>query len=204
MRRIKLGIIDDSIFCRNLTKLQLLNHKKVRFDIVLEAESIADFQARANSSLVPDVILLDVMMPGIDGVTGIPLVKDIFPKAHVIMLSDSNNAAIVRNSLLSGAHAFVNKGTRSEELVHIILDVITGSGYACPELTKSLFTGVQKPPQDRRKLSEKELHIVHRLLEGRSLQQIAKNFKITLEHLWEVIHRILIKLNITYPQQIPG
>ena len=204
MRRIKLGIIDDSIFCRNLTKLQLLNFNKVRFDFVLEAESIADFQTKAEKTAVPEVILLDVMMPGIDGVSGIPIIKQKFPNTHIIMLSDITNPAIIRNSILSGAYAFVNKGTKTCELVDIINDVLTGSCYACPELTKSLFFGIQKPPQDRRKLSERELHIVHLMLEGLSLQKIAMSYKISIERLWVLINRIIVKLNINYKHPFIG
>jgi len=198
MRNIKLGIIDDSIFCRNLTKLQLRNFDTLRFDFVLEAESIADMQLKAMVSDSPEVILLDVMMPGIDGVTGIPIIKSLFPEAHIIMLSDIDNPAIIRKSILAGAYAFVQKGTKTQELVHIILDVLTGSHYACPELTKSLFFGIQKPPKGRMKLSKKELSIVHRLLEGLSLDRIAKSYKITIDRLWELIHMIIVKLNIPY------
>lgn len=197
MRTIKLGIIDDSIFCRNLTKLQLMNVDSVRFDFVLEAESIADMETKVSQSEVPSVILLDIMMPGIDGISGIPIIKALYPNVHIIMLSDVTNQSIIRNSILAGAYAFVKKGTNTGDLVRIIKDVLAGKSYACPELVKSLFFGLQKPPQDRRKLSERELLIVHQLLNGLSYAKIASLIKTSIEKLQELIKKILIKLNIS-------
>lgn len=193
---IKLGIIDDSVFCRNLTKFQLLNMKSICFDFVLEAESVVDFQKKANSSVNPEVILLDIMMPDIDGISGIPIIKERYPDVHIIMLSDVDNPAIIRQSILAGAYAFVKKGTKASDLIKIIRDVLAGSSYASPELTKSLFMGIQQPPQSRRKLSRRELSIVHRLLEGFSLDRIATSFEITVDKLWELIRGIIKKLNI--------
>ena len=186
MRRIKLGIIDDSVFCRNLTKLQLLNFDNVKFDFVLEAESITDFQSKAKAIKMPDVILLDIMMPGIDGISGIPIIRQQFPEVHIIMLSDVDKPSIIRNCILAGAYSFVKKGTKTCELVDIILDVLTGSCYASPELTKSIFCGIQKSPQAVNKLSE----------------NIAKSTKLTVDGLWELINRILDKLNVPHQNSL--
>jgi len=198
MQCIKIGIIDDNKFCRDLTKLQLLAFSSVKFDIVLEANGIASAQAASSDYSVPQVILLDVMMPEIDGITGISILKKLYPEVHIIMLSDIEDPLLVRRSLLAGAHAFVKKGTNPIVMIHTVIDVLTGNSYAEPELTKSLFLGVQKSPRERQKLSAKELSIVHRLLEGLSLEMIARSFKITIDYLWEMIKGIIKKLNISY------
>ncbi len=121
MKSINVALIDDNAICRELLKMVLRAVPDYEFNILFEAESLVGIEENADFQDDLDVILLDIMMPEIDGVTGIPILQDLFPSSSIIMVSDVENPEVKKNCIERGATSYVIKNTVQSKLAAEII-----------------------------------------------------------------------------------
>ena len=139
----------------------------------------AVFEAIENK---PDVVVLDVMMPGKTGIEGMPALLQAVPDAKVLVLSMQDDPRYVREAFDAGASGYVLKDAADNEVVGAIRAVAAGERYVHPSLGAKLFTAEseQRRRAEQDPLSEREREVLHLLALGHTNQEIAKTLFISV------------------------
>ena len=170
---IRVVIVDDHAILRS--GLRRVLDAEPDIEVVGETESAerAVFEALANK---PDVVLMDVVMPGKSGIEGMPAVLQAAPEAKVLILSMQDDPRYVRTAFEVGAHGYVLKEAADTEVVGAVRAVASGERYVHPALGARL---VAAEAEERRRaeedpLSEREREVLRLLALGHTNQEIAK------------------------------
>ncbi|MFT7036124.1 MAG: DNA-binding NarL/FixJ family response regulator [Cyclobacteriaceae bacterium] len=119
-RKILIMIVDDhSMIRKTLTKLLL---KEIADCTVVEAESSEEAIQKLHEALNPDLIIMDISMPGMGGIEACRIITNCFPDSNVIILSLNEEQPYINQGMAYGASAFVNKTSSKKKLLHTIRD----------------------------------------------------------------------------------
>jgi two-component system response regulator NreC len=169
----KVLVVDDHAVVRS--GLRMLLDAQQDLEVVGEAGDMrgAVFEARA---LKPDVILMDVVMPGASGIEATAAVLKEAPNAKVLVLSMQDDPRYVREAFSAGASGYVLKEAADAELVDAVREVAGGGRYVHPELGARLVSAEadERAKADADPLSEREREVLRLLALGHTNQEIAK------------------------------
>jgi DNA-binding NarL/FixJ family response regulator len=140
--------------------------------------------------LRPDVLLLDVTMPGMDGIEALRQLRSEFPDAHVLMLSSSEAEEDILHSLQAGANGYVTKTARPGELTVAILAVSAGKKVIGPAVQRRLDEQASGAP-----LSQRELEVLGLLRKGMSNPDIGQLLNISTRTAKAHVAALLVKLD---------
>src|SRR6476646_4116211 len=172
---IKVAIADDHALFRTGVKTSLSSHKDIQ--MVAEAENGMQL-LNLLKHIKPDVILLDIHMPIMDGYTALPEIKKLYPDMKVIMLSMNNDPSIITRMMEIGANSYLTKESDSETIYHAIRTCFEQEFFFNDLTNKALLNGLRmkKPadtPTPEVHLSEKEITILRLMCEEKSTKEIA-------------------------------
>lgn len=132
------------------------------------------------SRLTPDMVCMDIHMPGLNGIDATRQLRQQCPRTKVIALSAYTEARYVMDMLQAGANGYVTKAETSDALLHAIRVVQEGRTYLCPDVAGAVaqaFAGAASAPLDERKptavLSTREQQVAHGVAQGKTSCQIA-------------------------------
>jgi len=166
MRRIKVLIVDDHRLMLQAIRASLSRHEDI--EIVGEADSGEKVLPLVGQT-GPDVVLLDVRMPGMDGLTVLERLREQYPSIAVVMLSGIDDPVLVRAALERGAAAFVLKHVDSRDLGSALRQSVGGSIFRPLDLLNANQSAFEDAG-----LTKRELSILEELPAGGSNQEIAK------------------------------
>jgi two-component system response regulator NreC len=170
---IRVLIVDDHAVVRS--GLRHVLEREGDIEVVGEAADAryATFEARTTQ---PDVILMDVVMPGVSGIQAIPEVLAAAPAAHVLMLSMQDDPRYVREAFAAGAAGYILKEAVDTDVVAAVKVVAAGGRYVHPTLGARMVAADASARADLQKnrLSHRELEILHLLALGHTNQEIAE------------------------------
>ncbi|HEU5211996.1 MAG TPA: response regulator transcription factor [Gaiellaceae bacterium] len=188
-------IVDDHAVVRSGLRRLL---EEEGFEVVAEAGDMrnAVFEARAHK---PDVILMDVVMPGASGIEATPAVLKEAPDAKVLVLSMQDDPHYVTEAFDAGASGYVLKEAADTELVQAIREVAGGGRYVHPALGARMITAAA---EERRRaeedpLSDREREVLRLLALGHTNQEIAKMLYISVRTAETHRAHIMQKLRLT-------
>ena len=177
MARVRILLADDhTLFCNLLRDLL-----EPEYEVV---GSVSDGREllKAADSLCPDVVLVDIGMPSLNGLDAGRRLKQANPRVKLIYLTMNNNIEYAREALQAGASAFILKNSKSSELLHAIRDALKGVPYVAPEIRRALNEVFLRDPKavDRpQHLTDRQREVLQMLAEGRSLREIASLLQIS-------------------------
>lgn len=162
--------------------------------------------ARENN---PDVILMDIGLPNIDGIEATQRIKDFNPDVKILIFTSRDSENDVFEAFKAGADGYIMKGATPEQTISAIKAVNEGIGWIDPNIAKMVFSNLQRPqvqivstPEIKKApnsygLTERELDVLELMVEGLSNPQIADKLIITRATAKAHVHSILQKLCVT-------
>lgn len=142
----------------------------------------------------PDVILLDIELPGMSGIEGIKKLKDILPECDIIMLTVHEESESIFNALKKGAVGYLDKSASEEKILSAIADVYDGGSPMTPRIARKVLTSFKE--NETSILTEREKDVLESLCMGNSYKEIALNLKITVGTVRHHIKNIYSKLHV--------
>ena len=203
---IRVLVVDDhTLFRRGLIALLAGD---ARFQVVAEAGDANEAHLRAAETL-PDVVLLDKHMPGVNGVDALAGFKEVAPQAKILMLTVSEDQQDLADALRGGACGYLLKTVDSEMLASAIERSMAGESVISPEMTSKLVSAflaapgiAASPPPDVdtdpiQSLSPRECEILALIAKGASNKEVARDLGIAEATVKIHVQHILRKLNLT-------
>lgn len=204
MKPIRVLIVDDHTLFRSGIKLLLQRQKE--FEVVGEAGDGLEGVKRAKS-LKPDVVLLDLHMPGISGREAVSLIAEEAPETRVVMLTVSEDAEDLIDCLRAGAAGYLLKNIETDYLVNAIQGAVRGESIISPLMTGKLVQGLRTQPRtetpsqqaegELEKLTPREKEIITLLAKGASNKEMARVLNVAESTVKIHVQSILKKLNLT-------
>ena len=179
MAKIRVLVVDDHTIVRDGIRSLLARRK----DIEVVGEAADGEQAIAQASeLQPDVILMDIAMPGTDGLQATQKIHRSFPGIRILVLTQYENKEYVFPLLRAGACGYLVKLTRAADLIDAIRAVYTEGAYLPPGIVQRVLNGIAQPnagaPQPI--LSEREKEVIRLIASGASSREIAEQLHISV------------------------
>jgi two-component system, NarL family, response regulator NreC len=193
---IRVIVVDDHAVVRSGIKLLLDSHDDI--EVVGEAGNAQDAVFRVRE-LTPDVILLDVVMPGESGIEVLPRLLKEAPEARVLVLSMQDDPSYVREAFAAGASGYVLKEAADEEVVTAVRDIAGGGNYVHPALGARMVAAdaAAQAAAEADPLSDREREILRLLALGHTNQEIAKMLYISVRTAETHRAHIMQKLRLT-------
>ncbi len=200
MKPIRILIIDDHTLFRNGIKLVLQRHEG--FEVVGEAGDGLEGIKRAEQ-IKPDVVLLDLHMPGTSGLEALRVLVEDVPETQIVMLTVSEDAEDLLETLRAGARGYLLKNIDTEFLLESIRRAARGESVMSPQIAHKLADSLRTSPKDNvmaevspGKLSPREREIIVMLAHGASNKEIARVLNLSESTIKIHVQGILRKLNI--------
>jgi NarL family two-component system response regulator LiaR len=191
--KIRVMIVDDHAVVRS--GLGAFLSASAHLELIGEAENGEQAVVRARL-LHPDVILMDLMMPGMDGVTATRKIKEQNPSVQVIALTSFQENDMIQSALKAGAIGYLTKNVTTHELESAIDSAMQGKMTLSPEAAQSLVQAMQKPPE-MELLTEREKEILKLMVEGLNNSEIAERIVVSLSTVKYHVSNILSKLGVS-------
>ena len=202
--RIRVMVVDDHPIMRDGLRDAL--EASGRFEVVGLAGD-GEEAVRTVEGLGPEVIVMDVMMPGMDGIDACREVMELLPDTRVLMLTASSEEDAVIEAIAAGATGYLQKYTRPEELVEAVVDVAEGRLRIPDEVVKEVFALVRRDREDVSKRASDRLTALERetlalFATGRSYTEIAEARGKSSVTIRNTLYRIQDKLGIKSKQEL--
>jgi len=149
---------------------------------------------RAAQRLMPDVIIMDLMMPDLNGIDATRSILREFPGTYVIALSACQKAEHVYRALRAGARGYVLKTAAAAELVDAVKAVAAGHQYISPAMGALVSTSIPKSPFER--LSIREREVLRRIVAGFTSSDIAQHLSLSRKTVDTYRGRMMVKLGV--------
>ncbi len=199
---VRLMVVDDHrLFRRGLVALLALDRG---VQVVGEAGDAGE-AARQASALQPDVILMDIDLPGASGIQALAGVREACPAARILMLTVSEDGADLQAALRGGANGYLLKTMEGEDLSRAIQRAAQGEAVVSPEMTAKLVAAFQQPATPEAaagadplaQLSPREQEVLHEIARGASNKEIARTLEIAETTVKIHVQHILRKLGLS-------
>lgn len=196
MEKIKVLITDDHAIVRDGVKALL----GIQGDLEVIGEAIDGKDAITKAEeLVPDVIVMDIVMPGMDGIEATRRINKDNPEIKILMLTQHDNREYVLSAVKAGAKGYVPKKALGSELVTAIRTVYTGDSFLYPSTAATLIDDYRKRTEDHEpyaRLTTREREILRLIASGKTSRQIADMLFISLKTVHGHRAKVMKELNI--------
>jgi NarL family two-component system response regulator LiaR len=189
---IRILVVDDHSVVRQGLKMFLSLDPEL--DVIGEAVDGADGVKKAKE-LKPDVVLMDLLMPVMDGITAIGILRRELPETEVIALTSVLEDSSVIGAVRAGAIGYLLKDTESDELCRAIKAAAAGQVQLSPKAAARLMREV-RAPESPETLTERETEVLRLLARGRSNKEIAHDLTIGEKTVKTHVSNILSKLGV--------
>lgn len=188
---IRVMIVDDHPMARR----GLATFLKVYDDLQLagEAES-GEAAIQLCAEILPDVILMDMVLPRMDGATATRAIRQQFPQVQVIVLTSFKDGELIKNALQAGAIGYLIKDVSADEIAQAIRDAHSGRATLSPEAAQVLVQTANQPPAPGLDLTEREREVLILMIEGLNNTQIAGRLSVSPSTIKSHVSNILSKL----------
>lgn len=196
MEKITILIVDDHTLVRETWSFILNTY--ACFNVVAESGSCEDAVERAKQ-LRPNVVIMDINLPGMNGIEATQLIRKYSPASKVLGVSLHTQPTYARKMIRKGAMGYVTKNSSREEMFKAILEIQSGKKYICDEIKNILSEQVisgEGQSTGLNSLSRREIEIIAFIKRGHSSKEIADRLGISVKTVEVHRYNILKKLNL--------
>jgi NarL family two-component system response regulator LiaR len=191
---IHVMLVDD----HNVVRSGLATFLRAYDDLELIAEAKNGREAvKLCREKKPDVILMDLMMPEMDGIAATRAILADYPEIKIIAMTSFEEEQLVQGVLAAGAISYLIKNVTSDELAKAIRDAFSGKSTLSPEAARVLVQATRPTKQPLFELTEREMDVLKLVVQGQSNRQIAETLVISLATVKAHISSILSKLQVS-------
>lgn len=199
MENITLALVDDKPY-----NLQILHEKinlKENCTVLFEAANGNDFIQKLNStSIVPDIVFMDIDMPEMNGIEAVKIAKQQFPNVHFVMITIFDDEEKVFDAIQSGASGYLLKDESAASIHRAIDDIVNyGGAPMSPQIARKAFQLIHQKNTDRKEdhpLSSREMDILNAIAEGKNYIAIADKLFISPHTVRKHMTNIYEKLHV--------
>jgi NarL family two-component system response regulator LiaR len=190
---IRVMLVDDHAMVRK----GLATFLKVFKDMQLAGEAENGAVAiQLCGEILPDVVLMDMVMPEMDGATATRAICEKYPQVRVIALTSFNEGDLVKNALEAGAIGYLLKDVSPADLVNAIRAAHAGRATLSPDAAQTLVETANQPPMPGLNLTEREREVLGLMVEGLINTKIAKKLNVSPYTIKSHVSNILAKLGV--------
>ncbi|GHC64438.1 response regulator [Ulvibacter litoralis] len=180
MNSIKLAIIEDDATIQE--SLCEFFGSQSNVTVSMAFYSVEDFlEAVVDLAEMPTILLLDINLPGISGVDGIPLIKKACPDLDIIMLTTFEETDIIFKALTNGACSYIAKRVPLKKIGEAVQIVSEGGSYMSPSIARNLVNYYIPKKTNERLLSDRQMDVVNGIVSGKSYKMIADELFVSLD-----------------------
>jgi len=202
--QIKILLVDDHTLVREGFSRML--ELEDDFLVLGQAASAEEALARTRE-LKPDIILMDIKLPGVNGIEATRMIKEEFPDTEVIILSMFDEEEYVRQAVKAGATGYVLKDISQEELIRNIKVVYSGGSYIQPSLARKVLAELASMDKNKvqpsvksstiKDLSDREIEVLQLVADGKSNKEVAAELIISEKTVKAHLRSIFRKLEVS-------
>jgi DNA-binding NarL/FixJ family response regulator len=193
---VRIVVVDDHAIVRECVRALLDRQNDMT---VIGLAATGEQAILVAERLRPDLVIMDLALPGLNGTEATLLILGLLPRAHVIVLSSSGIAASVHLALQAGAKGYVIKEAVGRELASAVRTVMAGKRYLSPQI-KGTFDECKRAAEDSRTLwedlSSREREVLRRTADGASTLQIAELLSLSPKTIHTYRSRLMRKLGL--------
>lgn len=193
-KQIRVMLVDDHAVVRRGYRTLIEEHGSIQ--VVCEAAD-ADAAYQLYKSKTPDVVVMDITMPGRGGIDAIRQFRQWDPSARILVFSMHANAVYALQAFRAGAKGYVTKSSDPELLVAAIESVARNKTALCPEISEALATSrLQSDADPFEALSPREFEILRLILEAKSTEEIAETLRLAPKTVGNYHYALKTKLGV--------
>ncbi len=196
---IRVGVVEDDRGLRDSLRLLISGTRGFACGETWGSAEDALKRLRSEPGTRPDVLLMDIHLPGIPGSEAVRIVRDEFPGVAVLMLSVYEGEEQIFQSLCNGASGYLLKKTAPGKLLEAIRDVKDGGSPMSPEIARKviqLFRDIGPPTAPEHDLTPQEVRLLKLLAEGASYQAAADGLGISINTVRNYVRSVYEKLHV--------
>jgi two-component system invasion response regulator UvrY len=196
MNQIRIIIIDDHTLLRETWSF-ILNSNPL-FSIIATSGN-AEEGIELCKQLRPDIVMLDINLPGINGMEAVPLIRKFAPGTKIIGVSLHTQPSYFKKMMQNGAFGYITKNSSRDEMTEALIQVSEGNKYICKEIKNIIAQNILEDRDDHKNinaLSIREIEIIHLIKQGLSSKEIADSVSIAVKTVEVHRYNILKKLKL--------
>jgi NarL family two-component system response regulator LiaR len=191
---IRVMIVDDHTMVRR----GLSTFLKVFDDLQLAGEAENGEEAiQICGEVLPDVILMDMILPAMDGAAATRVIKQKYPQTQVVALTSFKEGELIKNALEAGAIGYLLKDVSADDLAKAIRMAHSGRTILAPEALQVLVQGTNQAPVSNPELTDRERDVLILMIEGLNNTQIAGKLKVSPSTIKSHVSNILSKFEVS-------
>ena len=191
--KIRIMLVDDHAVVRQ--GLRMFLETDADFEVVGEAEN-GEVAIQLAGELRPDIVLMDLIMPVMDGITATSRIRRQYPDVEVIALTSVLDDGSIFGAIRAGAIGYLLKDTKADKLIYAVKSAVAGQVQLSPQVTKRLLKEIDLPEMPGH-LTDRESDILRMLASGCSNKEIARDLNIGEKTVKTHVSSILSKLGVT-------
>lgn len=198
---IKVAYIEDNLPIREFISDFLKKSKE--FEFLIASETVEEFMKPAEALLKPDVILLDINLPGMSGLEAIRHLKHSFPNVEIIMFTIHDDSERIFKAICAGATGYLLKSTPVSKIKEGIFQVHRGESAISPSIARKVIQHFQPSKKVKKEhLTPRETQIVQCMVEGLSYKLIADKLMVSINTIGYHVKNIYRKLQVNSKAEV--
>jgi DNA-binding NarL/FixJ family response regulator len=200
---ITVGIVEDHKKIRDVIQRYLDMQEDMSCPVAVDSvEEMLDY---LEEHAHPNVLLMDIQLPGMSGIEGIQKVRSTYPEIEILMLTVYHDSHKIFNSLTAGASGYLLKHTELPEIKQAIQDLQEGGAPMSPQIARKVINYFKDPKAKEKpesNLTDREQDIVNGLVDGLSYKLIADRYDISIDTVRSHIRNIYKKLHVNSKAEV--